>query len=256
MAKKSSSINPWFARASERIPKVDVLVERALATLLSRRNDQEDYIRQNFSALVQGLQDEAYRLYLEFEKRAGGQVLSEEISALAQKSSDPQNVALALEVNFLKVDKYFLSFSNSRKSRAGTSFELVVTALFERLNYPHMRQPVLGDSNPDYVMPSLEYYEKYSADCILFTCKRTLRERWRQVITEGKTSGTYYLATIDKKLSSPEISRMKDRNVCLVVPASLKEEAYREFVNVVSFENFFRDFLDPAVARWKSNGVI
>jgi EcoRII C terminal len=254
MAKKSSSINPWFARASERIPKVDVLVERAISTLLHQGNDQEEYIRQNFSALVQGLQDEAYRLYL--EKRAGGQVLSEEVSTLAAQTSEPQNLALALENNFLKIDKYFLSFSNSRKSRAGMSFELVVTALFERLSYPHVRQPVLGDSNPDYVMPSLAYYEKYSSDCILFTCKRTLRERWRQVITEGKTSGTYYLATIDKKLSSTEISRMRDRNVCLVVPAALKEKTYSEFVNVVSFENFFRDFLDPAVARWKSNNVI
>lgn len=98
-------------------------------------------------------------------------------------------------------------------------------------------------------------YLAYSPDCIIFTCKRTLRERWRQAITEGFT-GQVFLATFDDQLSVQQIDAMKEKNVLLVVPAGLKNTGYKDRMNVVSFETFFDHYLDPAIVRWKANGTI
>lgn len=42
----------------------------------------------------------------------------------------------------------------------------------------------------------------------------------------------------------------------LVVPAGLKNTAYKDRMNIVSFETFFDHYLDPAIVRWKANGTI
>jgi hypothetical protein len=91
---------------------------------------------------------------------------------------------------------------------------------------------------------------------VQFTCKRTLRERWRQVVTEGLTGQAFYLATIDEGISVPELTRMRERNVIVVVPEAIKSSYYLTQLNVISFENFFDHHLDPALGRWKANSVI
>ena len=123
------------------------------------------------------------------------------------------------------------------------------------MGYPYTHQPELIDSRPDYVLPSIAHYNTYAADCIVFTCKRTLRERWRQVVTEGTTS-LFFLATIDDKLSAPELARMQQSRVIVVVPADLKQHKYGDNHNVISFEDFFEHRLDPAVKRWRASGAV
>jgi hypothetical protein len=107
-------------------------------------------------------------------------------------------------------------------------------------------------------MPSRAYYDKNAPDCIIFTVKRTLRERWRQIVTEGTRGLGFFLATIDDAVSENNLEEMKKNRIYLVVPASLKSKIthYKDAVNVISFEDFFDDYLDPAMKRWKKAGVV
>ena len=118
-------------------------------------------------------------------------------------------------------------------------------------------QPVIN-GKPDFLLPSAGHYQENATDCILFTVKRTLRERWRQVTTEGTRGNTYFLATIDESKSQNELGEMLDNRVFLVCPYEIKQrnEKYRLAQNVLSFQDFFQDYLDPAMERWKRNGVI
>ena len=112
------------------------------------------------------------------------------------------------------------------------------------------------NGKPDFLMPSEAYFRKNPPDCIIFTAKRTLRERWRQVVTEGAHGAGFFLATIDDKVSDNALKGMLDNRITLVVPEGIRAESYPDKNNVLSFKRFFEDHLDPAVERWKRRGVI
>jgi EcoRII C terminal len=237
------------------IPSAVILTRRAIGEALGEPPYDREYIKDHFSELVHDLQIAAYGFYLAAEREICGSVLSAHVRSRATADSSAGALA-ALKDSFFDLDRFFLSLTQSRRQRAGASFEAVVKTLFEALGYPHTAQPELSGSRPDFVLPSLEHYQVYATDCVIFTCKRTLRERWRQVITEGLTGQAFYLATIDEGISVAELNRMRERNVIVVVPQALKAKHYGATLNVASFENFFDQHLDPAVARWKANGVI
>lgn len=242
-----------FKRVKALLPPASDIFRAALSEFLA--GDDPCFVKENFSRLVAEVQVRAYDLYLEAEGKAVSTALEAVIAPLLQGPS-ADDVFGFLRAHPFLLDRLYLSLTQSRRTRAGQTFELVVTTLFQALGYPYTAQPVLGASRPDYVLPNLAHYEVYATDCMLFTCKRTLRERWRQVITEGATGQAFFLATIDDRLTQPELSRMQQSHVIVVVPEALKAEKYSDRHNVISFEQFFTHYLDPAVARWRASGAI
>jgi len=100
--------------------------------------------------------------------------------------------------------------------------------------------------------------KKNAQDAIVFTAKRTLRERWRQIVTEGAKGLGFFLATIDEKVSEAQIKEMKGARIQLVVPSQLKESVkqYTSAANVITFEDFLEDHLDTKMTKWKKQGDI
>lgn len=237
------------------IPNGITLTNLAISERLGEPPYDVDFIKDNFSLLVSELQSSAYGHYLRAEREVCGSVLARYIKSQMHEDTVEESLA-SLQRSFFIIDRFFLSLTQSRRQRAGASFEVVVQTLFGALGYPYTSQPELSGSRPDFVLPSVAHYHAFAADCLIFTCKRTLRERWRQVVTEGLTGQAFYLATIDEKISVPELTRMKDRNVIVVVPDTIKAQKYLNQLNVISFESFFDHHLDPALSRWKANTVI
>ena len=123
------------------------------------------------------------------------------------------------------------------------------------MGYPYTPQAVIN-GQPDFLLPSLEHFEKNAMDCIIFTVKRTLRERWRQIITEGTQGHQFFLATIDENVGARDLQQMLQSRIYLVVPESVRMKCYRRVANVITYEGFFLKHLDPAMARWRTDGVI
>jgi len=158
---------------------------------------------------------------------------------------------------FTELDRFFLSLTQSRRTRAGSAFEIILRTLFKRLNYPFYEQQVIN-GKPDFLMPGKSHFDSNPMDCIIFTAKRTLRERWRQIVTEGTRGLGFYLSTIDESISTNQLDEMRNHRIYLVIPISIKEKVvqYRSAHNVITFEEFFRYHLDPAVTRWTERGII
>jgi EcoRII C terminal len=245
-----------FADIKGAIPKADEIARQAIETALVSVSDHALYVRENFSQLVEVLQVKAYDIYKEHERSAGAKAMRVEFERKLKPDAKIADILEIFELSFFELDKLFLSFSQSRKARAGSAFQTIIAELLKKLDYPFEAQPVLKDSKPDFVLPSKAWYNFNASDCVILTLKRTLRERWRQVPTEGNTGITFFLATIDAKVPPKELERMKDLNVRLVVPKRLKGNEYKKHPAVISFEDFLEDYLDPAVKRWKRNGAI
>jgi EcoRII C terminal len=237
------------------IPTGLELTQRAILEALGEPPYDVEFIKDNFSSLVSDLQLAAYGHYLQAEREVCGAKLAQYIKSQMTEASS-ENSLIAIQKSFFVLDRFYLSLTQSRRQRAGAAFEIVVQTLFRALGYPYTAQPELSGSRPDFVLPSIEHYHLFATDCMIFTCKRTLRERWRQVVTEGLSGQSFYLATIDEGISGPGLAQMKERNVMVVVPDTIKSNFYPTRLNVISFEQFFDHHLDPSVTRWKATQAI
>lgn len=233
------------------------IAEEASQNITSRFKYNKEQIKQNFDSLLFETEKEAYRVYLGYEQEYGEAVFKAWTDELIKDGqiSKLDDVGIILGKNFKLLNSFFLSLSQSRKVRAGKSFEDIHNALFKELAYPFDEQRVIN-GKPDFIMPSYEHYKENAPDCIIFTAKRTLRERWRQITTEGTRGLGFFLATIDDELTSAQLTEMQHNRIFIVCPANIKNEKYPNVVNVLSFEQFFKDYLDPAMERWRRNGII
>ncbi len=77
-------------------------------------------------------------------------------------------------------------------------------------------------------------------------------------MTEGTRGLGFYLATIDEGISAQQLGEMLNHRIYIVIPGNIKIRitSYGAAPNVITYEDFFRQHLDPAVKRWKENGVI
>ena len=182
---QTAAARQLFDIAKAGIPSGSAIAEAAIRELLGDHLEDPGYIKTHFSELVSETQTKAYNVYLAHEAKECGRAIRAVFSQHLSENATANDLFKLIEDNFPVLDRFYLSLTQSRRQRAGTAFEAIVSALFKALHYPYTPQPDLGESRPDYVLPSIEWYGKFASDCIIFTCKRTLRERWRQVITEG-----------------------------------------------------------------------
>jgi hypothetical protein len=89
---------------------------------------------------------------------------------------------------FPELDAIFLSAAQTRKSRAGLSFEYHVERLFKDGRIRYEAQAVFGGRRPDFILPDVkELNEK--GDALIVSLKTTLRERWKQLAMERPLAG-------------------------------------------------------------------
>ncbi len=227
----------------DRIPGVKEIASRAIGEVLGARGEDPRSIKAEFSAYFEEIGRRQFEIYKLAEQEAWDALVGP--------------APVVLRGHFPEVYNLVSSIAQSRRSRAGSGFEIVVKELFKRLAYPCDEQAVVN-GKPDFILPSAEHYRRHASDAIIFTSKRTLRERWRQIATEGTRGLGHFLATIDGTLSARLLEEMRTNRIFLVVPRSAKTgtAAYREAPNVISFEDFFEDYVDPAMKRWRKGGII
>jgi hypothetical protein len=238
------------------IPSGKAIATDAVRHVLRNKKSSPEWVKKHFSVLVESIQADAYERYLVAERKAWEKAFAAVFGPLHGKCNTPKEVADLICDNFYALDKFFLSLTQSRRVRAGTAFEVLIREFFGHLKYPFTPQPRI-DGNPDFVLPSVQHYEADPLTVIIFTVKRSLRERWRQIVTEGAKGLGFYLATIDPAVSAVDLKAMQKQKIFLVVPATYKREIfhYATAKNVITFEDFFLSYLDPAMIRWKRSGT-
>jgi len=233
-----------FQAVRQQIGSTDEIGEEAATRLTAEHSLTPVEMRRQFSALVQRTEGLCYEIYLRRQNEAGEEMLRR---FLADVGTTPI---------FETLDRFYLSVAQSRKTRAGQTFEATIRGLFRRCGYPFEERSIVN-GRPDFLMPSQAHYLRFATDCIVFTAKRTIRERWRQIATEGTRGRALYLATIDEGVSASQAAEMLQNRIYLVVPQELKRDIshYADAPNIISFEDFFTDHLDPAMERWRRAGL-
>jgi len=157
-----------------------------------------------------------------------------------------------------------LSTTNSRRSRAGTTFEKVIGAILKVKSIAHQDHSMLGkgfyrDNNlsrmVDVVVPDKDAYLKDNSNCAVLTLKTSLRERWMEVTDElNRTNLPHlFLLTLDEEIPEGTVRNLQNYNITLTVYDTVKESKFRRYDNVMGYQNFFDIELPQRVSHWQSS---
>lgn len=138
------------------------------------------------------------------------------------------------------------SITNRRKSRAGRALENHVAYLLRSAAIPFEPRPRIdGRVEPDILIPSKAAYEDPGFPvehlCVVGV-KTTCKDRWRQVLSEGKRIEKKHILTVQPGISSNQLAEMREHSVTLIVPQSLHKEYPRDTgINLLTVEQFIAD---------------
>ena len=160
---------------------------------------------------------------------------------------------------------YRLSLSNtqSRRSRAGKTFEVIIYKVYEILGYDYDSQSKVGrkifDSvglgkKVDSILPSIEAFKERRSKAIIGTMKTSLRERWQEVAEEIERTKipVIHLLTVDESISKSKAMEMANHNIIIVTfDWVANSENIRTMKNVISFEEYLFDEIPNILKFWE-----
>lgn len=131
----------------------------------------------------------------------------------------------------IDVDRFFelaSRFKNRRFSRAGTTFEDHLGALFGLygVRWHHPTSRLSDRSKPDFLFPGRVEFEDpmFPTDLLtLLGAKTTSKERWAQIVSEGARMTVRHFVTMDRQLSFDALVSMGGQNIVPVVPLPVQE---------------------------------
>lgn len=146
--------------------------------------------------------------------------------------------------------KFSLSVQNRRKARAGQALEHHLEALFKANDVRYSRGAVTENKNkPDFLFPGAAEYHDASFDPAALTmlgAKSSVKDRWRQVLSEAVRIPEKHLLTLAPGISENQTDEMKAKSLRIVAPISLHsayKASQRSWLMTVS------DFLDHVHER-------
>lgn len=123
--------------------------------------------------------------------------------------------------------KFSLSVQNRRKSRAGQSLENHLEAIFRAHSIQFTRGAQTENRHkPDFLFPSIEAYRDKTfpdSGLTMLASKSTLKDRWRQVLTEAARIDHKHLFTLEPAISQHQTDQMIAENLQLVIPSKLHQ---------------------------------
>ncbi|MGX3065828.1 type II restriction endonuclease, partial [Ursidibacter arcticus] len=155
-----------------------------------------------------------------------------------------------------------LSNTQSRRSRAGKTFEGIIYFLYEYFGYSFNSQAQIGRkvfSNlglgkiVDSVLPGVEAFNERRDKTIIGSMKTTLRERWQEVVEEVSRSNipNIYLLTVDDDISENKAIQMGNHNIVLVVLNTIKsQEHLKQKRSIIDFESYFLEEIPTMLKYW------
>jgi len=267
------------------MPSGNIIAQEAIKNLgYTASRIIKDEVRNKFNTLLFNALIEEWKVFQKYEKELYKSKIIPSIFELIEKRKKEfptsqsliKNIKTAIEkknrikdsewlITFLSESLFeyyealFQSLHQSRRSRAGGSFQYQIENLFKLAGFPFSKQTRLNGP-VDFLLPSENYFSQYRHDAIILSVKRTLRERWQQAIAELQAArvGRIYLATaeIDKgKIRDRDLDRMDSLNVTLVVFDNIKAEKFPKRNTVIGYGEFINTNILSAESLWIRRGI-
>ena len=139
------------------------------------------------------------------------------------------------------VQEFERRLGQKRKARGGNSLETVVSFLFNYYRFPSTEAP----SHFDQDLEVDKWFKCKDGWSVGISCKRTLRERWKQVsqadrgtLSHFKIKELWHVITYDKDLSDDKIVRLGEQGQIFYLMDN--SEKYKKCINHIGMNNYVR----------------
>jgi len=158
-----------------------------------------------------------------------------------------------------------LSNTQSRRSRAGKTFEAIIYKIYESLGYEFDSQSKVGrktfdelglGKKVDSILPNIDFFGKRRNKTIIGTMKTTLRERWQEVAEEIERTKIpeIHLLTADENISSSKAKEMANHNIVVVAYDWVaNSDSLSSKDNIISFEDYMFKEIPTILKFWEEN---
>jgi len=224
--------------AKKVIPRPKKVLEEAILDL-SKDFSIEEVLR-NFKYYTKEIERRAFKVYRKYESEA----FKKALTLWMQINKDAINEILesteSLEDKWAKLEALLFDLvgvikelefraGQMRKSRGGYAFEEIIALLLKQagvpVEKPSKKTKKLMD-RIDYVSPDAKTAERTPDKAIFLAMKRTLRERWKQVVPEQMKGARLYLVTLDEKLPEDKANEIYETGMIVYVLDELKEQPH------------------------------
>jgi len=227
-------------KVKNRIPELNQIFEEAIQGIKKASPNilKRSYIKNHFSDCAVLLERMAFNAYLAYERNMFSFAIDlwvskneKRINRLYQKSPSTVDFTKKICSGFYPIiQRLEFESGQKRKARGGRTFELVVQYLLDNIGV-HCQRP--KGSKPrkilkrvDLVIPNQETAITRPDQALFLSCKRTLRERWKQTIPERKPSWRVFLLTMDEDLSENKAEEINNLGMIVYVRDSLKNKTH------------------------------
>lgn len=139
------------------------------------------------------------------------------------------------------VQEFERRLGQKRKSRGGGSLEDVVDFLFTNFKFPSTEKP----THFDHDIEVDKWFKCADGWIIGISCKRTLRERWKQLsqanagtLSHHKIKEIWHISTFDSDLSEEKVVRLgEQRHIFYLMDNG---DAYKKYSNHIGMKDYVR----------------
>ncbi len=250
----------------QKIPSTDDLMREVISELGYDRMSHED-VRESFDCIMRNIEVHMFALYEQYEQKVNSVDIPKRLLDnnpdelhLAENASRTRGFKEGIFVLFShlypELRKEFSSVSQSRMSRGGKSFESQFAYLLQLACFPFEQQH--REHRTDFILPSHAAFDENSTVCAVASLKRTLRERWRQVVAElvSLRAPNVFLVTVDRKVTKGHINGIcEEHRLHLVVLDEVKSK-YPHNPRVLGFTQFANERLPNLQSQWSAGGLL
>jgi hypothetical protein len=170
------------------LPNVEKIIDEAIGNILMRykKNNLKDLLMlENFSNIINEIEEEAEKIYRNYERNAVEQYLR-------NKSLISKDIFTAIHT--IIDNSLITSLANTRRARAGSSSQIILVKLLREKGIKcDVAKFKYKGYRPDIVIPSNEAFREDINKVYVLAVKRTLRERWAEDIDVFKFPNSAFI---------------------------------------------------------------
>ncbi len=228
--------------AKQEIISLDQIIDEAWVKLAY----DKPFVMRKFGDAVIKYDEVATKIFRDYEKKALKKLaelwIEEQIDEVKQKikliSKEKDTDKFIEQASRLFsefgvfVQKMELDLGNMRKARGGKSFEKIIMKLLTYIGIPNESPKGKFKEHLkriDIIVPNAELAIETPDKSYSLTCKRTLRERWKQEVPQARLNQRIYLLTMDPSLSLGKANEINEKGLIAYVPDSIaKSEIFKK----------------------------
>ena len=224
--------------AIETIPSVDEIILTAFEEAPPRFK-RRNWVGRNFHKAVYEMESRAFDLYKNTQTKALDELirlwvrnnetrLRAELDRLMDRPL-VEFVRIVAKRLAPLVEHFSFRTSQMRKARGGSSFEKILGIQLRKAGIPCESPYGSGRRTLrriDCVVPDQDTGIERPDQAVFISCKRTLRERWKQTIPERGPNWTVYIVTSDTNLPLEKAEEINQLGMIVAVRDDLKRQPH------------------------------